>query len=202
MMTFVVKRHAAAPDKNREPILGALRQLLPPAGTVLEIASGTGQHAAYFAKELPSIVWQPSDVDADALDSIQAWRTEAALPNLRAPVQVDVTHEDWEVLPAHAIVCINMVHIAPWAACVGLLNGAPRHLMARGRLILYGPYVIPGRETAPSNLEFDASLRRQNPAWGLRDLGEITRLAEARGMQRTHVLDMPSNNVVVAFLKA
>jgi hypothetical protein len=199
MMTVVVKRHAVAPDKNREPILGALRQLLPHAGTVLEIASGTGQHAVYFARELPSIVWQPSDVDADAVDSIQAWRAEAALPNLRAPVPIDVTHEDWEVPPAHAIVCINMVHIAPWAACVGLLNGAPRHLIARGRLIFYGPFVIPGRETAPSNVEFDASLRRQNPAWGLRDLGEITRLAEARGLDRTHVIDLPSNNVVAAF---
>jgi hypothetical protein len=199
MMSVVVKRHASATDKNREPILGALRTLLPPAGTVLEVASGTGQHAVHFARALPSIVWQPSEVDPESLESIHAWRAEAALPNLRAPVELDVTREDWEVAPAHAIVCINMTHIAPWAATTALLTNGPRHLLARGLLILYGPYVIPGRETAPSNVEFDASLRRQNPAWGLRDLGEVTRIAETRGWERTQVLDMPSNNVVVAF---
>jgi SAM-dependent methyltransferase len=199
---WAVKRHAIATDKNRDVILAALRQLLPPAGKVLEIASGTGQHAVYFAHALPSIVWQPSDRDPDALDSIEAWRREAALPNLRRPLEIDTTHEEWGVAePVDAIVNINMAHDAPWAAFVGLLNGAPRCLRPGGRLIVYGPWIISGRPTASSNQEFDAGLRRQDPRLGLRDLDQATAIAESRGLTRDTLTDCPSNNVIIGFRK-
>ena len=159
--------------RNREPILAVLRRVLPERGTVLEIASGTGEHAAYFATHLPHLTWQPTDVDPDALASIEAHRAEANAPNLLAPVVLDVTAPRWPVDAADAIVSINMIHIAPWAAAEGLMRGAARLLAPGHVLYLYGPFKENGQHTAPSNAAFDAGLRARDPAWGVRDTGEV-----------------------------
>ena len=189
--------HAA---RNREPILDVLKRVLPAAGLVLEIASGSGEHAAYFAARLPSLVWQPTDADPHARSSsIAAYRADAAAPNLAAPLQLNVTAPVWPVERADALVCINMIHISPWAASEALMAGAGRILPAGGVVYLYGPYRVDGRHTAPSNAEFDARLREQNPQWGVRDLGEVTALAERHGLALTETVTMPANNLSVVF---
>jgi len=185
--------------RNREPILDVLRRVLPPRGLVLEIASGSGEHAAYFAKELPSLTWQPTDPDLRALSSIAAHRTDAGAANLLAPMQLDVTSARWQVERADAVMCNNMIHISPWAASEGLMAGAERILPAGGVLYLYGPYKIGGRHTAPSNEEFDAYLRSQNAAWGIRDLDEITALARRHNFALVETAQMPANNLSVIF---
>lgn len=185
--------------RNRDPILDVLRRMLPPRGLVLEIASGSGEHAAYFAEKMPSLTWQPSDPDSDALASIAAHRATVSAPNLLPPLQLDVTAATWPVQRADAIVCCNMIHIAPWAACEGLIAGAGRVLPAGGVLYLYGPYKIGGRHTAPSNAAFDADLRARNPQWGIRDLDAVTALAESRGLLRLDTVAMPANNLSVIF---
>jgi hypothetical protein len=194
-----MKRHAPATDRNREPILDVLRDILPPSGVVLEIASGSGQHAAFFAPRLPGIQWQPSDPDPEALASIEAWRSEAGAPNLRSPIQIDVTREDWGIDAAAAIVCVNMIHIAPWAACEGLFKGASMLLPTGAPLYLYGPFRFDGRFTAPSNEAFDASLRARDPSWGVRDLADVTALAKNHGLSREAVIAMPANNHSIVF---
>jgi SAM-dependent methyltransferase len=194
-----VKRHAPATERNRRPILEVLRPLLRDGALVLEVASGTGQHAAFFAGELPGVVWQPSDADPDNLASIEAWRGEAALANLREAVVLDATAEWWPIARADAVVCINMIHIAPWAACEGLVRGAGRVLGEGGVLHLYGPFRIGGALPAPSNVAFDASLRARDPAWGVRELDEVTALAGAQGLVREAVVAMPANNHSVVF---
>lgn len=199
-----VKRHAPATERNRDPILAVLRDELPARGVVLEIASGTGQHAVHFARALPQLTWQPSDLDDDARRSIEAWREEAGLPNLAPPLVLDVTAAPaaWPVAAADAIVCANMVHIAPWQASLGLLDGAA-HLLAPGApLITYGPYRFEGRFTAPSNQAFDASLRARDPAWGVRDLGELAREAARRGLLLASIRALPANNHVVVYRRA
>jgi hypothetical protein len=187
-------RHAPATARNRAPILEVLRRVLPTSGTVLEIASGTGEHAVFMAKHLPDLIWQPSDIDSAARDSIEAWRSEAALPNLRQPLAIDTTSDDWGIERADAIVCINMVHISPWAATEGLLRGASRRLAGGRTLYLYGPYRIDGRPTAPSNAAFDASLRARNPDWGVRSASDVQRGAESTGFRLAEVIEMPANN--------
>jgi len=198
-----MKRNAPATERNRSFILDVLRGVLPERGRVLEIASGSGQHAVFFAAHLPGVVWQPSDPDPAALASIEAWRAEAGLPNLRPPVALDVRREGWprEALeaPPDAVVCINMIHIAPWSACEALVRGAAGALAEGGVLYLYGPYRIGGAFTAPSNAAFDASLRAQDPAWGVRDLEAVTELAAAHGLQREAVVPMPANNHSIVF---
>lgn len=196
-----MKQHAPATERNRQPILEVLRDVLPATGTVLEMASGTGEHAIFFAGQLPGISWQPSDLDPGALESIDAWRIESGLANVRPPIRLDAREESWPVEAADAIVCINMIHIAPWEACEGLMRGAARILKPGAPLVLYGPYFVEERETAPSNLAFDASLRARNPAWGLRWLGKVTEEAEANGFERARVVDMPSNNLTVVFVR-
>ena len=185
--------------RNRDPILDMLRGVLPPRGLVLEIASGSGEHAAYFAKALPALAWQPSDADGDALASIAAHRDDVALPNLLAPLHLDVTASRWPVERAAAVMCNNMIHISPWAATEGLLAGAGRVLTAGGTLFLYGPYKIDGRHTAPSNHAFDMDLQRRNPAWGIRDLSEVTALARRHGLALAETVPMPANNLSVIF---
>lgn len=160
--------------RNREPICDVLRHVLPAKGLVLEIASGSGEHAVYFAERLPAVSWQPTDSDAAALASINAHRDAANAPNLLPPLRLDVTEPTWPVTRADVIVCNNMIHIAPWAATEGLIAGAQRTLASGGTLFLYGPYKVDGRHTAPSNHDFDLDLQRRNPAWGIRDLGEVT----------------------------
>ena len=195
------RRHAPATLRNRDAILAALGRHLPARGTVLEVASGTGEHAAHFAAALPRLVFQPSDPDADARASIDAWARDARLPNLRAALALDVAEPDWEraVGEADAVLCINMVHIAPWAATEGLMRGAARLLPAGGVLCLYGPFRREGRHTAPSNAAFDAQLRASDPAWGVRDLEAVAAEAAARGFAPPVVEQMPANNLFVAF---
>jgi SAM-dependent methyltransferase len=185
--------------RNRDPILDVLKRVLPPRGLVLEIASGSGEHAAYFAQALPSLTFQPSDPDSTALASATAHRDNAGLPNLLAPLHLDVTAKRWPVERADVVMCCNMIHIAPWAACEGLIAGAGRVLSAGGILFLYGPYKIGGRHTAPSNQEFDGYLRNQNPAWGIRDLDEVTALAGRHNFALVETVGMPANNLSVIF---
>jgi SAM-dependent methyltransferase len=186
-------------ERNRDPILDVLRRILPQRGLVLEIASGSGEHVAYFARALPQLTWQPSDPDATALASSAAHRDDASLPNLLAPLHLDVTAPSWPIERADAIVCCNMIHIAPWAACEGLIAGAARVLAPGGILYLYGPYKIGGAHTAPSNQEFDASLRSRDPAWGIRDLDEVAALAARHDFKLIETVKMPANNLSVIF---
>ena len=188
--------------RNRDPILEVLRRVLPPRGLVLEIASGGGEHATYFAKALPALTWQPTDPDVDALASIATHRAAADAPNLLSPLQLDVTSQSWPVERADAMICCNMIHIAPWPACEGLIVGAARVLSSGGVLYLYGPYTIGGRHTAPSNAAFDADLRARNPAWGIRDRDVVTALAEKCGLSRVETVEMPANNLSVILRRA
>ncbi len=185
--------------RNREPILDVLRRVLPPSGLVVEIASGSGEHAVFFAKDLPGISWQPTDIDASALGSIAAHRATADAPNLLAPLRLDTMAEPWPVAHADAVVGNNMIHISPWAVTEGLMRGANRVLRSGGILFLYGPYRIDGRHTAPSNEEFDASLRARNAEWGIRDLGDVTDLAARNGFALVETVPMPANNLSVVF---
>ena len=196
-----MKRHAPATGRNREPIAAVLSEELPLAGTVLEIASGSGEHAVHFARRFPDHRWQPSDPDPQALASIAAWREESGLANLAQPVELDASSQHWPLDRADAIVCINMVHISPLGATEGLLDGADRLLSAGAPLILYGPYLEEGVPTASSNLEFDRDLRSRNPQWGLRDTAWLDGRAAERGLTRTRRVAMPANNIVLVYRK-
>lgn len=189
----------AAPERNKAPLLAVLEQVLPASGTLLEVASGTGQHAVHFARHLPSWTIQPSDVDADNLVSIEAWVREANLPNLRLPLQLDVCDGDWDVAPLDALFNANMIHIAPWEVAVGLLSGAARHLLPGGLLIMYGPFRIGGQHTAPSNQAFDDSMRQRDVRFGVRDLEAVVTLAEQHGLALQERIEMPANNQVLVF---
>ena len=193
------KHHAPATARNRDPIRAVLERELPARGTVLEIASGSGEHAVYFARAFPALTWQPSDAYEPALDSIAAHLAEARLPNARAPIALDVTAESWPVARADAIVCINMIHIAPWQAALGLFAGAERLLPDGALLYLYGPYRFGGAFTAASNAEFDRSLRARDPRWGVRDVDDLTAAAGGHGLALTGVIEMPANNHSLVF---
>jgi len=197
-----MKREAPAAARNRQPILEVLRTRLPDRGLVLEVASGTGEHAVHFAAALPGLDFQPSDPDADARASIDAWRADSGLPNLRPALALDAAAPAWPIEAADAILCCNMIHISPWASAVGLVGGAGRILPPGGLLYLYGPYRREGRHTAPSNEAFDADLKRRNPAWGVRDLEAVAALAAAAGLAGPEVVQMPANNLSVVFRKA
>jgi len=193
------RRHAPAAERNRGPILDVLRRVLPARGTVLEIASGTGQHVAHFAAALPDLTWQPSDRDDAGFASIVAWCADAGTANALPPIVLDVTHEPWPVATVDAILCANMIHIAPWEAALGLLRGAGRHLTDDGVLALYGPYKFAGAHTAPSNAAFDEDLRARDPRWGVRDLDEVTSVARENGLELEERVAMPANNLTVVF---
>lgn len=189
--------------RNREPILAVLEARLPASGLVLEIAAGAGEHAVYNASALPGLLWRPTDPDPDALVSIAAWREHAALPNLLEPLRLDASNPGaWPVDRADVVVNINMVHISPWAATEGLMAGAGRVLPSGGLLFLYGPFIEPDIETAPSNLAFDASLKSRNPAWGLRRLDELTALAGRHGLMLAERITMPANNLGLIFRRS
>jgi SAM-dependent methyltransferase len=194
-----VKRRAPATERNREPLAAVLREMLPASGTVLEVASGTGEHAVYFARLFPGLLWQPSDPDPEALASIRAWRGEAGLGNLLAPLRLDAAAERWPVAAADAILCVNMVHISPWAATAGLMRGAGRLLPAGAPLVLYGPYRRAGAPTAPSNEAFDESLKSRDPQWGLRELEAVAAEAAQYGFRLDRLFEMPANNLTVVF---
>jgi hypothetical protein len=195
------RRFAPATQRNREPILAVLRRVLPATGLVLEASSGSGEHAVFFAAALPGIVWQPSEPDADNCVSIAAWIRHSGVSNVRPPLPLDVTDETWPIPRADALVNINMVHIAPWAACEGLMRGAGRLLAAGAPLYLYGPFHRGGRPTAPSNEAFDRGLRAQNPAWGVRDLEAVAAEAARHALALDEIVDMPSNNFSLVFRK-
>ncbi|OCC22702.1 SAM-dependent methyltransferase [Croceicoccus estronivorus] len=196
-----MKRHAPATARNREPIAAILMEELPESGLVLEVASGTGEHAVFFAERFPALAWQPSDPDGTARSSIATWRGDADLPNLREPVALNAADATWPVESAEAIVCINMVHISPWSATEGLFAGGARILPAGAPLVLYGPYLEEGVDTAPSNLDFDASLRARNSAWGIRALADMDMLAAGNGFTRTRRSAMPANNLMLVYRK-
>jgi SAM-dependent methyltransferase len=194
-----VKLKAPAAERNRVPILDVLRVELPRAGTVLEIASGSGTHAIHFARALTPVIWQPTDVSEDALASIRELRAESGLLNLAAPLFLDVTSQQWPLAHADAMVCINMLHISPWNAAEGLFRGAGRLLPPDAPLCTYGPYRFDGEVTAPSNLAFDRSLRDRNPAWGLRDTSDLADLAATVGLRLTRTVTLPANNHMLVF---
>lgn len=188
------KRHAPATERNREPLAQVLAQMLPEAGTVLEVASGTGEHCAFFARRFPALTWQPSDPDAGAVESIDAWCS--CITNVLPPLQLDARAQSgWPA--ADAILCINMVHISPWAATLGLLDAAGRLLAPGAPLILYGPYRREGVPTAASNENFELWLKAQSPDYGLRQLEDVCREAAARGLALDRVVEMPANNLTV-----
>jgi len=192
-----MKQTWPAPERNKQPILEVLERVLPARATVLEIASGSGQHAAFFAAQHPGWTWQPSDVDD--LASIAAWVAQAQLPNLRAPLRIDVLASDWGVHAVDAMFCANMIHIAPWACCVGLLEGAGRLLPPGGRLVLYGPFSIGNVHTSASNAEFDLSLKARDPRWGVRDCDAVVAQARTVNLRFVERVPMPANNQCVVF---
>jgi SAM-dependent methyltransferase len=194
------RRHAPATERNRDAILAILREELPSSGLALEVASGSGEHAIHFAAAFPDLGWQPSDPDPVALASIAAWREEAGLANLRPPIRLDAT-APWPMDQADAILCINMVHISPWGATLGLLRGARACLPPGGLLYLYGPYLRDDVETAPSNLAFDASLRARDSQWGLRRVEDVIAAADAQGHRFDRLVEMPANNLSLLFRK-
>lgn len=194
-----MKRHAPATARNSEPIAAVLEAELPASGTVLEIASGSGEHAVFFARRFPNLLWQPSDLDLDALASIAAWREEGNATNLLPPVQLDASSARWPLERADALVCVNMVHISPWEATEGLLAGAAAILPPGAPLIIYGPFLETEVETAESNIAFDASLKARNPAWGLRDRSKLDLLAERTGFTRSARHGMPANNLTLVY---
>jgi hypothetical protein len=201
-MSTDLRWHSPAADRNKHAILAELQRVLPPQGLMLEVASGTGQHAAHAAAALPGWQWQPSDADPGARASIAAWCGE--LPNVQPALFLDVMAADWPGVPSvvDAVFCANMIHIAPWAACGALMRGAARHLSATGRLILYGPYAVDGEPTAPSNLAFDADLRGRNAAWGLRRLQDVLAEAAAVGLVLRERVAMPANNLLLVLARS
>jgi SAM-dependent methyltransferase len=195
-------RDSPAAERNKEPLLRVLRGLLPEAGLVLELASGTGQHVAYFAAALPALCWQPTDCDEEMLAAIERRLALEPRPNVRPPLRLDVSEQPWPVDRAAAVLCSNLIHIAPWAAAEGLFEGASAVLAPGAPLVLYGPYRIGGWHTAPSNEAFDASLRARNPDWGVRDLDDVVQAAGARGLKFEQSVEMPANNLTVVFRRA
>lgn len=223
----MTRRHAPATVRNREPIAEVLARELPDKGRVLEIASGTGEHAVFFAARFPALTWQPSDPDAEALASIAAWRADYPGNNLSAPLLLDAAAPAiWPISEAAAIlcinmdsdscvssnsvayrkfdacVCINMIHISDWAATLGLFKGCAQVLTNEAPIFLYGPYLEDEVETAASNLEFDRSLKARNPAWGLRHVQDVDRAASEHGFARTSRYEMPANNLVLIYRRS
>jgi hypothetical protein len=200
-MSHAERQSAPATHRNREPILSVMRGVFPDRGFVLEVSSGTGEHAAFFSRSFPDLVWQPSDVDSTALASIESWRDEGS-EGLLPPIELDTTAEPWPVEQADVVVNINMIHIAPWEACCGLMRGAGAILPSGGLLFMYGPYRIGNRHTAWSNEAFDESLRGRDPAWGVRDLETVIEEADAHELLFEECLEMPANNFSLIFRRA
>ena len=207
------RQFAPATGRNRDAIAAVLQRVLPKTGLVVEIGAGSGEHAAYFAPRFPGLTWQPTEPDADGRASIKAWAEAANVPNLRPPLDLDVTRAVWPVTEADAVFCANMIHISPWQCCLGLMAGAGRILTPRGEdgetpdrdqkkagvLVLYGPFKRDGEHTAPSNADFDAGLKSRDPAWGVRDLSEVTEAALDNGLALEQTVDMPANNLMAIF---
>lgn len=191
-----------SPERNKQPILDVLARVLPPRGLVLEIGSGTGQHVAHFAAASPALTFQPSEMDAERHASIAGWVAASGVSNVKRPLAIDVTLSPWPVAAADAIVCINVIHIAPWSATLALMAGAGSILPAGGVLATYGPYLRGGAHTAPSNEAFDASLRAHDPRWGVRDLDQVADAARKEGLALEEVVPMPANNFTLVWRKS
>ena len=191
-----------ATARNRQPILEVLRAVLPERACVLEVASGSGEHAVHCAATMAGWEWRPSDPNPHALASIAAWRQEAALPNLAEPIRLDaIVQDSWPAGPFEAVVAINLIHISPWEVTEALIARAGERLAANGVLFLYGPYRRGGQHTAPSNAAFDADLRRRDPSWGVRDLDDVIAEAERHNLSLERIVEMPSNNLSVIFTR-
>ena len=201
----MTKRHAPATSRNREPILKVLKQHLPSKGNILEIASGTGEHGVFFAPYFSPQQWIPSDQDPECLASIKSWRRDSSTDNLQSPLTIDVMKENWhQSLTSQnirSLICINMIHISPWEACVGLIKGTSQILPSDGVLYLYGPYKVNNQHTAISNEQFDESLRLRNPLWGIRDLESVAKLAQKNDLHLKEKIAMPANNFSLIFEK-
>ena len=201
----VARQCSPSAARNRGPILEVLTRVLPKKGIVLEIGSGTGEHVVCFAMALPSLVWLPSDPDAGSRASIEAWIAAEGPANVRAPVALDVRRGIWGVegdAPLDAMISLNMVHIAPWEAALGLLAGAGRLLGPDGVLFFYGPFMLGGRHTAASNAAFDSDLKRRDPRWGVRDVDDLVREGALRGLELREIVKMPANNLSLVFVRA
>ena len=197
----MAKGFAPAAERNRQPILDVLRRVLPPAGLVLEVASGTGQHAIFFSERIPALQWQPTDASPEALQSIGAWVDDAARDNLLAPLDLDVRSPQWPISQADALLCINMIHISPWEATEALFQGASQLLEVGAPLITYGPYRLHGEHTAPSNAAFDQSLRSRNARWGVRDIDDLRDLGGRTGFVLEERVGMPANNMILVWTR-
>ena len=193
------RQYAPATLRNRDFILGILRDVLPTKGLVLEIASGSGEHVVHFARNFPNLVFQPSDREPDALQSVAAWVKATRVTNVRAPVVLDASQSPWPIASADGIICINMIHISPWEATLGLVRGAAAILPSTAPLYLYGPFKREGVATSPSNQAFDRSLRQREPIWGLRDLEAVAAVAQSVGFSLPTITEMPANNLSVVF---
>jgi hypothetical protein len=193
------RQYAPATVRNRDFILDVLRDVLPTTGIILEVASGSGEHVIHFARNLPHLVFQPSDPELDALLSVAAWVKAANVANVGAPIVLDASQSFWPIASADGIICINMIHISPWDATVGLIKGAAAILPPGSPLYLYGPYKRKGFATAPSNEAFDRNLRDRNPTWGLRDLEAVAAIAQSIGFSLPAITEMPANNLSVVF---
>jgi len=193
------RQHSPAANRNRGAILSVLGSILPASGTVLEVASGTGEHIVHFARAFPGLTWQPSDPSEEALRSISAWIASVGLENVCRPLKLDAAADSWPVEQAAAVVCINMIHISPWSATEGLMRGAQRILDPGAPLYLYGPFRQPTKPLEPSNTAFDASLRGRDSRWGLRDLSQVAECAVSHGFAKHRVIEMPANNLSVIF---
>jgi hypothetical protein len=196
-----MKRHAPAAGRNREPIAAVLTEELPASGLVLEVASGTGEHAVHFARTFPHLMWQPSDPDPAARDSIASWHEDEGLGNLLPPLALNAADAVWPIERADAVLCINMAHISPLTATEGLVAGAGRLLVPGAPVILYGPWLEADVETAPSNLAFDGDLKARCPEWGLRQAEWLDGVAGAAGFARTRRVTMPANNLTLVYRK-
>lgn len=197
----MAKGFAPAAERNRQPILDVLRRVLPPSGLVLEVASGTGQHAIFFAEHLSQLRWQPSDASDDALRSIRAWVEESAHENLLPPIELDVCWPHWPISSADALLCVNMIHISPWETTESLFEGASALLESGCPLVTYGPYRLHGEHSAPSNAAFDESLRSRNPRWGIRDIDQLQELAGRTGFELRDSVSMPANNMTLVWAR-
>ena len=196
------RQYAPATARNRGPILNVLQSILPLSGPVLEVASGTGEHVVHFARAFPMLEWQPSDPSREARRSIDAWIAAEGLENVRSPLDLDAACDNWPIDHATAVVCINMIHISPWASTEGLMRGANRILDAGAPLYLYGPFRRATRPIEPSNAAFDENLRSRDPRWGLRDLDEVAACAGSHGFVLDRVAEMPANNLSVIFRRS
>lgn len=195
------QKHAPATMRNRDAIVAGLREVLPQTGTILEVASGTGEHAVYFGQKFPNLTFQPSDPDPECCRSIAAWTAREEVENVRAPLQLDALAGKWDINQPAAILCINMIHIAPWEASIGLFNHAMELLAPGAPLYLYGPYFREGIEPAQGNLDFERSLKSRNLQWGIRDVADIDALAEKTGFNRESLIEMPANNISLIYRK-